>query len=147
MKKNMSYCNKATRNKNAGVSLLEVMVALAIIALIAGFAAPRILETFGRAKSQAALVQMGNIKSALQLYYLDTGQYPSEAEGLAALISTPVALEGWAGPYLDREDDILDPWRRPYIYKYPGTDGSFDLMSYGRDGMAGGTREDKDISF
>ena len=135
------------RNARSGVSLLEVMIALAIIALIAGLAAPRLLGAFDRAKSQAASVQMANIKGALQLFYLDVGRFPSESEGLRALLVAPAGAEDWRGPYLDDERGLLDPWQRPFVYHFPGTEKAFDLMSYGRDGRAGGTNEDSDISL
>lgn len=135
------------RNPKAGISLLEIMVTLAIIALIVGLAAPRVMDSFGRAKSQAAEVQMNSVKGALQLYYIDTGRYPSEAEGLQALISEPAGTSNWQGPYLDSETDVQDPWGRAYIYRYPGQKRAFDLSTLGRDGHPGGTREDRDINL
>lgn len=135
------------RHKRRGVTLLEVMIVLAIIALIAGLAGPRLIESFGRAKSRSAEVQMTNLKSALSLYYIDQGRYPSEAEGLAALLAAPPSAPGWRGPYVDGPDALQDPWQRPYIYRAPGQNGPFDLQSYGRDGVAGGTSEDSDLSL
>jgi len=134
------------RRRDSGVTLLEIMVVLAIIALIATLAAPRIIGSFGRAKSQAAEIQMGNIKAALQLYYIDTGRYPGEAEGLSALTTQPDATEGWSGPYAGA-DDVKDPWGRQYIYRFPGQNGDFDLLTLGRDGQPGGESEDRDISL
>jgi general secretion pathway protein G len=133
------------RNSRRGVSLLEVMVTLAIIALVVGLAAPRLMSNFGRAKSQSAEVQMTSVKGALQLFYIDVGRYPSEAEGLQALVSRPRDLDAWNGPYLDRTEDLDDPWGRVLLYRYPGRDGAFDLYSFGRDGHQGGTQEDADI--
>jgi len=134
------------RNADAGVTLLEVLVVLAIIALIAGLAAPRLMDSFGRAKGQAAEIQLTNVSSALQLYYLDVGSYPAEAEGLGALIEAPVAVDGWQGPYLN-QSDLTDPWGREWIYQQPGSNGRFDLQSLGRDGQLGGNNEDADISL
>lgn len=134
------------RDRQAGVTLLEVLVVLAIIVLIASLATPRLMASFGRAKTQAAQVQLTNISAALQLYYLDTGQYPGTSEGLGALVSPPSGSDGWSGPYL--EDAMLnDPWGRPWIYAQPGTEREFDLMSLGRDGQPGGSNEDGDISL
>jgi general secretion pathway protein G len=127
--------------------MLEVMVVLAIIALIAGLAGPRLMETYGRAKARTALIQMENLKGAVQLFYLDVGRYPSEAEGLAALIASPDGAAGWMGPYLDGADDLRDPWDRSYLYRSPAGEKPFEILSYGRDGRAGGTSEDSDISL
>ena len=123
------------------------MVVLAIIALVVGLAAPRVMESFGRAKSQAARIEMHGIKGALQLYYIDVGRYPSEAEGLNALLENGSSAGGWKGPYLDKLEDIEDPWGRIYLYRSPGQDAAFDLYTLGRDGHAGGTSEDRDINL
>lgn len=131
--------------KNAGVSLLEVLIVLAIIGMIMGLVAPRVLDYFGRAKSQAAAIQMSNIKGSLQLMYIDIGRYPSEAEGLNLLINAPDQLQGWNGPYMDNEDGIKDPWGRRFVFRTPGQDKEFDLFTLGRDGQSGGTKEDADI--
>lgn len=133
------------RKKTAGISLLEIMVVLAIIALVVGLAAPRVMQSFGRAKSQAAEIEMNGIKGALQLYYIDVGRYPSEAEGLRALLDNPSNTNGWQGPYLENLEEIEDPWGRLYLYRSPGQDGAFDLYTLGRDGHPGGTSEDRDI--
>lgn len=135
------------RHPRAGLSLLEVMIVLAIIALVAGLAAPRLISTFGRAKSQAAQIQLANIRSALQLFYVDVGRYPTESENLDVLVVIPSDGTNWHGPYLENADGILDPWGRRFIYRFPGSTGAFDLLSYGRDGKAGGTSEDSDISL
>ncbi len=135
------------RKTNAGVSLLEIMVVLAIISLMVGLIAPRVVENFGRAKTTIAETQMNNIQGALQLYYIDVGRYPSEAEGLEALLRQPSAVSNWRGPYLSKEDETKDPWGRVYKYRYPGADGNFELLSYGRDGHPGGNKEDSDIEL
>ncbi|UWP96191.1 type II secretion system major pseudopilin GspG [Aliiroseovarius crassostreae] len=135
------------RKKKAGISLLEIMIALAIIALIVGLTAPRVMDSFGRAKSQAAEVQLLNVKGALQLYYIDVGRYPSEAEGLLALMEAPSGATKWRGPYIDNVEDLNDPWGRQFNYRMPGREGVFDLFSYGRDGHPGGSKEDSDITL
>jgi general secretion pathway protein G len=135
------------RKGTAGVSLLEVMVVLAIMALIVGLTAPRLMDNFGRAKSQSAEVQMNGVKGALQLFYIDVGRYPSEADGLEALIRQPAGITDWNGPYLDKTEDIQDPWGRAILYRNPGKERAFDLYSFGRDGHPGGTREDSDITL
>ncbi len=143
----MTKLPKPKRNPKAGVTLLEVMVVLAIIALIAGLAGPRLMDSFGRAKTRTAAIQLENLKGAVQLFYLDVGRYPSEAEGLQALIATPDGVDGWLGPYLDGEADLQDPWERRFLYRSPAGEKPFEILSYGRDGRAGGTSEDSDISL
>jgi general secretion pathway protein G len=135
------------RHRKRGVTLLEVMIVLAIIALIAGLAGPRLIESFGRAKSRAAEIQLANVKSALQLFYIDEGRFPTEAEGVMALVAAPSGVEGWKGPYVENAEAVNDPWGRPFVYRAPGQDAPFDLMTYGRDGVAGGSSEDADISL
>jgi general secretion pathway protein G len=135
------------RNPRSGLTLLEVMVVLAIIALIAGLVAPRLMDSFGRAKTRTAAIQMENLKGAVRLFYLDIGRYPSEAEGLEALLEAPKGVDGWIGPYLDGAADLTDPWDRAYLYRSPAEDKPFEISTYGRDGRAGGTREDSDISL
>lgn len=135
------------RNRRAGYTMLEMMVVLAIIALIAGLAAPRLMESFGRAKSKTTEIQMGSLKSAVQLFYLDVGRYPSEAEGLDALLKAPDGAKNWRGPYLDDPTALNDPWERRYIFRAPGSTKPFEIWSYGRDGKVGGSTEDSDISL
>lgn len=143
----MRQLQQRKRNPKAGVTLLEMMVVLAIIALIVGLAAPRLMDSFGRAKSRTAAIQMENLRGAVQLFYLDVGRYPSEAEGLQALVTSPKGADGWIGPYLDGQQDLNDPWGRIYLYRSPAGDKPFEITTYGRDGRAGGTSEDSDISL
>lgn len=136
---------RQSRDRRAGVTLLEVLIVMAIMALIVGLAAPRLTDSFGRAKSQAAEIQIANLASALQLFYVDAGRYPSTAEGLDALLRAPQGLNGWRGPYLDAQEDIIDPWGRRYEYGGSTDTIPFELSSLGRDGQRGGTGEDSDI--
>ncbi|MBP1806166.1 general secretion pathway protein G [Rubellimicrobium aerolatum] len=130
------------------MTLLEMLVVLAIIALVIGLGAPRLIDSFGRARSQAAEVAMASLKGAVQLYFVDTGRYPSEAEGLGALMAPPAGVAGWRGPYLDGDEDLTDPWGRPFLYRSPGAEGRpFELATFGRDGQSGGGGEDSDISL
>lgn len=143
----MTEVRRQKRNPRAGLTLLEVMVVLAIIALIAGLAAPRLMDSFGRAKARTAAIQMENIRGAVQLFYLDVGRYPSEAEGLQVLLTQPEGTASWLGPYLDTPDDVQDPWERAYLYRSPAGEKPFEITTYGRDGRTGGTSEDSDISL
>jgi general secretion pathway protein G len=143
----MTEVDRPKRNPRSGLTLLEVMIVLAIIALIAGLAAPRLMDSFGRAKTRTAAIQMENLRGAVRLFYLDVGRYPSEAEGLPALLEAPDGSEGWLGPYVDNDADLKDPWERVYLYSSPAGEKPFEITTYGRDGRAGGTREDSDISL
>jgi len=128
-----------------GFTLVELLVVLAIIALIASLAAPQVLRYLGSARSDAALAQIKNIESALELFYIDVLRQPSNDEGLAVLTEPTPELTGrWNGPYLKNADVLKDPWGNPYVYR--NTDNTVQILSYGRDGKAGGTGEDADIS-
>ena len=131
---------------DAGFTLLELLVVLGILTIIAAVAAPQVLAYLGQARSQTAEVQIRNIGTALELFYLHNGGYPSEEVGLAALVEQPPDLPTWRGPYLKSESGILDPWGRTYAYRAPGEHGEFDVYTLGRDGTEGGDGEDRDIT-
>jgi general secretion pathway protein G len=128
-----------------GYSLLELLVVLAILGLIIAIAAPRVIGYFDSSKAKAAQIQIANIAAALDLYYLANGAYPSEQQGLKALVERPEGVQAWDGPYLNRADGIVDPWDRPYLYKQPGAHGKFDVSTLGADGKEGGEAEDRDL--
>lgn len=133
--------------REAGYTILEILVVLGIIALLAAVVAPRVVGYLSKAKSQSAGLQIKNLKSAVELYYVDTGRYPSEQEGLRALVDAPAGLASWGGPYLEAEEGLTDPWGRDYLYRAPGKDGKpFQIISFGRDGAEGGSGEDADLS-
>lgn len=135
----------ATRRGQAGFSLMELLVALVILALIMGVVGPRVIGYLSRAKSQTAETQVRNMQGALDLFLLDVGRYPTEEEGLRALVAAPANAPGWAGPYLEEDEVPADPWGRPYLYA-TGSDGlRVRVFSLGRDGAEGGTGEDADI--
>ena len=142
----MKHRNDINWNRQSGITILEILVVLAIIALLASVVAPRVIGQLGKAKSETAELQIGNLMTAAQLFYIDTGRYPSESEGLSALMSAPTGAEGWNGPYLDSDTALRDPWGRDYIYE-TGQDGSGILIqTLGRDGSSGGNGEDADLS-
>ena len=130
----------------AGFTLLEVLVVLGIITLIAATVAPQVLGYLGQARTQSAQVQIRNISTALELFYLHNGGYPAEKVGLAALVQAPPDLPSWRGPYLKSAGGLMDPWGRPYHYRMPGRYGDFDSFTLGRDNKEGGTGEDRDVS-
>ena len=135
----------ATIGSDAGYTLLELLVVLTILVLIAALAAPQVLSYLGQARSQAAQVQIENISTALELFYLHNGGYPSEQVGLSALVKAPTGVPTWRGPYLKGPEALVDPWGRPYRYRIPGRTGSFDVFTLGRDNKEGGTGEDRDL--
>lgn len=133
------------RTHERGYSLLELLVVLAILGLIIAIAAPRAIGYFEASKAKTANIQIANISAALDIYYLANGSYPTETQGLKALMEAPEGATAWDGPYLNRADGLTDPWGRPYIYKRPGTHGKFDVMTLGADGKEGGEGEDRDL--
>jgi general secretion pathway protein G len=138
--------NARKPSRMQGFTLMEMLVVLGIIALLATLVAPQVLKYLGRAKSDTAAAQLKNLQSAIELYFLDTGQYPSSQEGLVGLFAAPEGLVNWNGPYLKNREGLIDPWGKPYIYAMPGRNGDYDLMSYGLDAKPGGEGESKDIS-
>lgn len=117
---------------------------VAIIALLAGYVAPRYFSQVGKSEVQVARAQIDALEKALDQYRLDLRRYPSTEQGLKALVEQPANEPAWKGPYL-RKAVPLDPWGRPYAYKAPGSKGDYDIVSYGRDGRPGGGGEDADI--
>lgn len=143
----MNLIRKKRRNYKAGATILEVLVVLAIIVLLASIVAPRVIRYLGSAKSDAGQLQITNLATAVQMFYIDTGRYPSEAEGLGALMTSPTGAAGWNGPYMDSANALTDPWTRDYIYAVPGTgSAAFSITSLGRDGSQGGEGEDVDLN-
>lgn len=133
-------------SKQAGATLLEILVVLSILVLIAAVVGPRVIGYLGRAKSETANLQIDNLSGALQLYYIDMGRYPSEAEGLLALVEKPATDPAWAGPYLTSREGLTDPWSRDYLYVPPSDGTTFSIQSLGADGARGGAGENKDLS-
>ena len=128
-----------------GFTLLELLVVVAIIGLLAAFVGPRVFGHLGKSEVTTAKAQIEALVRALDAYRLDMGNYPDTAQGLQALVVRPADAAKWNGPYLQK-DVPLDPWGHPYLYKFPGAQHEFDLISYGRDGVPGGTGEDADLA-
>ena len=128
-----------------GFTLLELLVVLAILGLLAAIVAPRVISYLGSSRSKTASIQVKNIAASLELYRLDAGRYPTEQEGLGALVKAPPGAAAWNGPYLAQGAALNDPWGRPYHYSAPGKHGEFDVFTYGADDKEGGTGEDKDV--
>jgi general secretion pathway protein G len=137
---------RARRAAQAGFTLIEMLVVITIIGLIMALVAPRVLNYLAESKVKAAKIQIASLGSALDLYYLDVGHYPTSAEGLNALVQRPGNLTTWNGPYLKGDVVPEDPWGRPYAYRSPGEHGPYDIVSYGADGQEGGTGTASDIT-
>ncbi len=130
-----------------GFTLVEMLVVITIIGLIMGLIGPRVLNYLNESKVKAAKIQLQSFSSALDLFYLDAGRYPSTSEGLAALVQRTPGVAAWNGPYLKGGNVPNDPWSHPYVYRAPGERGPFDIMSYGSDGQEGGSGIAADISI
>jgi general secretion pathway protein G len=133
------------RKRRAGVTLIEMLVVLMIIGLFAALVAPRLFRKTDTARVTAARAQINAFMTALGAYKLDTGTFPTTEQGLQALRVRPAGVNQWDGPYLP-QDIPLDPWGRPYVYKYPGEHGDEpEIISYGQDGQPGGEGMNADI--
>ncbi len=130
---------------DAGFTLLELLVVLAIMGLLAAIVGPQVIKYLGSSRSQTARVQLKNVAAALELYRLDAGGYPSPEQGLDALVAAPVGIPAWNGPYLPQATNLLDPWGRPYLFKTPGKHGEIDVYTLGSDKAEGGSGEARDV--
>lgn len=140
---------RPTRAHRGGFTLIEILVVIAVIAMLAALVGPNVFRHLGTARDATARSQIEMLGAALDAYRLDNGRYPTTAQGLEALVSEPTVEprpSNWRGPYL-RKDVPPDPWDRPYVYVSPGevNPNGYDLMSLGADGEAGGEGEDADI--
>jgi general secretion pathway protein G len=129
-----------------GFTLVELLVVLAILGLLVAIAAPRVMKYLGSARSDTARIQIEKLSGVLDLYRLEIGHYPTEQEGLRALVEKPAQADNWNGPYLKNRESLIDPWGQPYGYHSPGEHGEFDLYTLGADGKEGGDGADKDVT-
>lgn len=133
------------RQGRRGITLIEMLVVLTIIALFAALVAPKLLSKSDTARVTAARAQINAFMTALGAYKLDTGTYPTTEMGLQALRTRPQNVPQWQGPYLPQEIPV-DPWGRPYIYRYPGEQGDEpEIVCLGADGQPGGEGINADI--
>ena len=136
---------KYTLRDNRGFSLIEIMIVMIIIGLMVGLVGPKFIGQLGKAEQKTAKAQIELLMTALDAYRLDVGSYPSQQEGLEALVSNPGA-DGWAGPYLKKNKIPDDPWKTPYTFQSPGENGDVDISSLGADNKAGGEGKDADVN-
>ena len=140
--------NKLTNR--GGFTLIEIMVVIVILAMLAAIVGPKLMGRTDDAKVTDARVQIKNIETALKLYKLDTGSYPSTEQGLGALVTKPtvgvIPNSYKDGGYLESKKMPKDPWGNDYLYVSPGEHGDYDLFSYGADGAKGGDGKNADIT-
>lgn len=135
-----------SRRRQAGFTLIEIMVVLVIIGLLMALVGPNLIRRSEVAKTQAAAIQIEQLGTVLDTFRLDVGRYPTTQEGLAALMAPPPGVTRWNGPYLKKALPN-DPWDRPYQYRSPGEGGRpYDLYSFGADGAPGGSGEARDVT-
>ncbi|TET51326.1 MAG: type II secretion system protein GspG [Actinomycetota bacterium] len=146
MKNHIFYKIKSTH----GFTLIELMVVIVILGILVSFIAPRLMGRPDEAKQVKARIQMESMETAIKLYKLDSGMYPTTEQGLQALVEQPqtgTLPRKWRkGGYLEKGKVPKDPWGNEYIYLSPGASGDYDIISYGADGVPGGEEFDKDIN-
>jgi general secretion pathway protein G len=141
------HVDLSSSRRAAGFTLIELLVVLAILGLLVGLVAPQVMKYLGRARTDTARIDIQNIEVALDLFHLDLARYPTQEEGLKALVQQPSGLEHWQGPYLKQGHEPVDPWRRPYHYQIPSQHGGeYDLYTLGADDAPGGIGENQDVT-
>lgn len=136
--------NKHAYATERGFTLLELLV-LVVLGLLAGLVGPRYFNQLGKSEVKVARAQLEGLVKALDIYRLENGHYPSTEQGLQALVVAPGDAPKWDGPYLQKGVP-LDPWGRQYIYRAPGENGEYDLLSLGKDGQPGGDGDNAEIT-
>jgi general secretion pathway protein G len=139
-------CRPSTGPRGKGFTLLELLVVIAIIGLLAAYVGPRYFSQIGKSEVTTAKAQIDAFSKALDTYRLDTGRFPTTEQGLGALTTVPAGTTKWNGPYLGKAVPA-DPWGHAYVYRAPGSNGrDYELISYGKDGVPGGSGDDADLT-
>lgn len=139
----MNTIQLRANKRSRGFTLLELIMVLVILGAIMALVGPRVFGGLGKAKSGQAKIQMEQIGGALDMFKLEVGRYPSQSEGLNALVTAPSGAGNWNGPYLKDSKMIKDPWGNDFKYTVSGS--KYEISSMGADGKDGGTGEDADI--
>jgi general secretion pathway protein G len=139
------------RGNHSGFTLIELMVVVIILGILALYIGPKIMGEPEKAKRVKAKMDIATLETALKMYKLDNGVYPSTDQGLQALVAIPesgVIPRKWReGGYMEKNRIPKDPWGNEFVYISPGVHGDFDIISYGLDGVPGGENEEnKDIN-
>ena len=143
VKKKRIDIERFNKRKQAGFTLIEMMVVVAVIGLLIAMVGPRVFNQVEKAERTRVAQDIRVIENALKFYRLDNFRYPTQAQGLEALVSQPAGSDNWNGPYLDAVPN--DPWKTPYLYANPGSKGKdIDVFTYGADGVSGGEGSNKD---
>lgn len=138
--------SNVTRRTSLGFNLIELLVVLAILGLLAGLVGPQVMKFLSGSKTKTAKLQIEDFSTALDLYNLEVGRYPTSSEGLTALITRPASANNWNGPYLKKQQVPKDPWGQDFQYRQPGDGGrQFDVYSLGSDNREGGDGEAQDV--
>lgn len=133
------------RHRHTGFTMMELLIVLVIIGLLAALVGPALFQRIAPAKESVARAQIENFMTALDSYFIDTGRFPSAQQGLQALRVRPEGEVRWKGPYLKKEIPT-DPWGNPFVYRAPGRNGGYELLSLGVDGREGGEGEGHDVT-
>lgn len=144
MVRSMNTGNANLKWGSKAFTLVELLVVMVIVGILAAIVAPMVYQHISPAKRTAVRGQMKNFMTALDNFYVDVGRFPTTKEGLDALRLQPVGAKGWRGPYL-RRNIPNDPWGNTFIYREPGSNGPYDIVSLGSDGREGGEGEEADI--
>src|SRR5579864_4340921 len=128
---------RGRRRSEGGFTLIEILVVITIIALIMSLVGPRVLNYLSESRVKAAKIQIQSFGSALDLFYLDAGRFPTSSEGLSALARPISGVNSWNGPYVKGGSVPNDPWGNPYVYKQPGEKDPYEIRSLGSDGQEG----------
>jgi general secretion pathway protein G len=146
----MQGFNIKNMHRTGGFTLIELMVVIVILGILAGLIVPRIMGRPDEARQLKAKIQIESLETAIKLYKLDNGAYPSTDQGLDALVSapdTPPVPQKWRdGGYLEKGKVPIDPWGNRFVYLSPGVHGDYDISSYGADGVSGGEGKNADIN-